>query len=94
MKQEAKKYAILIGINGYHESLGQLKYSVNDCKRLASVLKTGDGAFPADNVLVLDDDQADDKKPTYTNIHSWLASWLSQPRRQTDSTSSSNLLTF
>lgn len=26
-----KKWAVLIGINGYHESLGRLKYSVNDC---------------------------------------------------------------
>ncbi len=30
------KWAVLIGINGYHESLGRLKYCVNDCRRPAS----------------------------------------------------------
>ena len=70
---------MLIGINGYHESLGSLKYSVNDCRRLAEVLTQGDDAFPADHVLVLADDEAAERKPTYANIHSWLASWLAQP---------------
>ena len=73
------RWAVLIGINGYHESLGRLKYSVNDCRRLAEVLTTGDDAFPADHVLVLADDEAVERKPTYANIHSWLASWLAQP---------------
>ena len=73
------RWAVLIGINGYHESLGPLKYSVNDCRRLAEVLTTGEDAFPADHVLVLADDEAAERKPTYANIHSWLASWLAQP---------------
>ena len=72
------RWAILIGINDYHESLGTLKYSVNDCRRLAEVLTTGDDAFPTDQVLVLADDEVDDRKPSYANIHSWLASWLAQ----------------
>jgi hypothetical protein len=72
------RWAVLIGINGYHESLGRLKYSVNDCRRLAQVLTTGEDAFPANHVLVLTDDEAAERKPTYANIHSWLASWLAQ----------------
>jgi len=75
-----ERWAVLIGINGYHESLGRLKYSVNDCRRLAEVLTTGDDAWPADNLLVLTDDEVAERRPTYANIHSWLASWLAQPR--------------
>ena len=79
VKKSSNRWAILIGINGYHESLGPLKYSVNDCRRLAEVLTTGDDAFQADHVLILADDEADERRPTYANIHSWLASWLAQP---------------
>ena len=72
--RQHEKYAVLIGINGYHESLGRLKYSVNDCRRLAEVLTTGDDAFPADHVLVLADDEAAERKPTYaTFTHGWLS---------------------
>ena len=28
------RWAVLIGINGYHERLGRLKYAVKDCRRL------------------------------------------------------------
>lgn|GEM_PF-3135590 len=73
------RWAILIGINLYHESLGSLRFSVNDCRRLEDVLTTGGCAFPAENVLVLSDDEDVDRKPTYANIHSWLVSWLAQP---------------
>ena len=79
VKNASDRWAVLIGVNGYHESLGRLKYSVNDCRRLAEVLTTGDDAFPDDHVLVLADDEDADRKPTYGNIHSWLASWLAQP---------------
>lgn len=41
-KDSSTRWAVLIGINGHHESLGQLKYSVHDCRRLAEVLSTGD----------------------------------------------------
>ena len=43
MQTTLQRWAVLIGINGYHESLGRLKYSVNDCRRLAEVLTTGTG---------------------------------------------------
>ncbi|MEW6078694.1 MAG: caspase family protein [Thermodesulfobacteriota bacterium] len=74
------KWAILIGVNRYHESLGPLKYAVNDCRRIAEILKQGQDGFSADHVLLLTDDQPEDRRPTYANIHSWLASWLSQPK--------------
>jgi len=78
-KDSADRWAVLIGINSYHESLGRLKYSVNGCRRLAEVLTTGDDAFQLDHVLVLADDEPAERRPTYANIHSWLASWLAQP---------------
>ena len=42
----SNRWAVLIGINGYHESLGPLKYSVNDCRRLAEVLTTTYSFWP------------------------------------------------
>lgn len=80
MKAHHDKWAILIGVNRYHASLGPLKYAVNDCRRVGEVLMQGPDGFPADNVLLLTDDQPEDRRPTYANIHSWLASWLSQPK--------------
>ncbi len=79
VRHSNNRWALLIGVNGYHESLGELKYSINDCRRLAGVLTTGDDAFPTENVLVLADDEGDERRPTYAGIHSWLASWLAQP---------------
>ncbi len=76
---EASKWAILIGIDQYHESLGALKYAARDCRRLAEVLKSDAGGYASDRVLILADDEATDQRPTYANIHSWLASWLAQP---------------
>jgi len=32
VKKNSNRWAVLIGINGCHESLGPLKYSVNDCR--------------------------------------------------------------
>lgn len=78
MTNVTNKYAILIGINGYHESLGRLKYCVNDVRRLADVLTQGEDAFPKDRLLVLTDDGEQERCPTYANIHSWLASYLAQ----------------
>ncbi len=74
------KWAILIGVNRYHESLGPLKYAVNDCRRVGEVLTHGDDGFSADHVLLVTDDQPENRRPTYANIHSWLACWLSQPK--------------
>jgi hypothetical protein len=75
----AQRWAVLIGVDRYHESLGNLRYSGQDCRRLADVLTRGDDAVPPDHLLVLCDDAPAERRPTYANIHSWLASWLSQP---------------
>lgn len=82
MAKKAEKWAILIGVNRYHESLGPLKYAVHDCRRVGEVLTQGPDGFPADHVLLITDDQSEDRRPTYANIHSWLASWLSQPKEE------------
>ncbi len=74
------KYAVLIGINDYHESLGPLNYCVQDVKLMKQTLVEA-CEFPEENILVLTDDQPEDRKPTYGNIHSWLASWLSHPEK-------------
>ena len=75
------KYAVLIGINNYHESLGELKYAGADCRRLKDVLLNGDLGFDKERMLLLDDTQRDDRKPTFANIHTWLSSWLAQPKK-------------
>ncbi len=75
------KYAVLIGIDNYHESLGNLKYAGADCRRLKDVLLSGNLGFDEERMLLLDDTQRDDHKPTFANIHTWLSSWLAQPKK-------------
>jgi len=72
------KYAILIGVNGYHESLGPLSFSVNDARLMRDTLLSELCGFREENVLLLCDDESDDRKPTFGNIHSWIGTWLSQ----------------
>ena len=63
------KYAVLIGVDKYHESLGTLKYAGADCRRLKDVLLNGSLGFEEERMLLLDDTQGDDHKPTFANIH-------------------------
>ena len=37
-KRTPQSWAVVIGVNGYHESLGALRYCVADAKRVADVL--------------------------------------------------------
>ena len=76
----ATQWALLIGIDQYHESLGSLKYAGADCRTLSDTLVSGPTAFPRDQVLLLDDTQAPDRRPTFANIHSFLGSWLAVPK--------------
>lgn len=69
MASKSSKWAILIGVNRYHESLGPLKYAVNDCRRVGEILTQGDDGFPADHVLLITDDQSEDRRPTYCHAH-------------------------
>ena len=75
----SKKWAVVIGINGYHESLGSLKFCINDAKLMQETLLSDCCEFPPDNVILLTDDQPGDRLPTFGNIHSWLGTWLSRP---------------
>jgi hypothetical protein len=81
-EQKETKWAILIGINKYHESIGSLKYAVNDVISFRDVLLSATYNFPEDQVLMLSDDEKAEFKPTFANIHSLLASWLSVPKPQ------------
>ena len=74
------KWAVLIGIDRYHESLGSLKCAGADCRALREALVAGPLAFPEDQVLLLDDTQDADRRPTFANIHSYLGSWLAAPK--------------
>lgn len=75
----AGKWALLIGIDRYHESLGSLKYAGADCRLLRDTLVNGPLGFPEDQVLLLDDTQDAEHRPTFANIHSVLGSWLAAP---------------
>lgn len=75
-----KRWAVLIGIDSYHESLGNLKYAGADCRHLKKVLTDGNLGFDDDHVLLLDSQQADERKATFANMHTWLSSYLSQPK--------------
>ena len=77
---EGSKWALLVGIDKYHESLGSLKYAGADCRALHDVLVSGPLAFPEDQVLLLSDDTDDEHLPTFSNIHSFLGSWLAAPK--------------
>ncbi len=73
------KWAVLIGIDGYHESLGSLNFCMNDAKLMQEILLSDYCEFTPDNVVLLTDDQPGDRLPTFGNIHSWLGTWLSRP---------------
>jgi uncharacterized caspase-like protein len=75
----SSKWAVLIGIDRYHESLGSLKYAAADCRALRDTIVSGPLRFPGDQVLLLDDSGDSDHRPTFANIHQSLSSWLSVP---------------
>jgi len=74
-----QRWAIIIGINGYHESLGALQFCVNDARLMKETLVLECCGFAPENIVVLTDDEPKDRVPTFGNIHSWLGTWLSQP---------------
>jgi len=79
-RNTSDRYAVLIGINDYHESLGALQFCVNDAKLLQETLMSEQCGFARANVLLLTDDQGKDRLPTFGNIHSWLGTWLQRPK--------------
>ncbi len=74
----SKRWAVLIGINGYHESLGALEFCTNDATLMYNTLISETCTFASDNVILLTDDQPKDYQPTFGIIHSWLGKWLSR----------------
>jgi uncharacterized caspase-like protein len=75
------KWAVLVGVNGYHESLGPLRYCTNDVALMRDLLTSKICGFPPENVVVLSDaeGQPPDRQPTMGSIYSWLGEWLSRP---------------
>lgn len=80
MTNDCSKWALLIGVDQYHESLGALKYAGADCRALREALISGRMGFPEDQVLLLSDAQDAEHRPTFANIHSHLGSWLAAPK--------------
>lgn len=80
MPEKSDKWALLIGVDQYHESLGSLKYAGADCRALRDVLVSPAIGFPADQILLLDDLSDSEHRPTFAKIQSHLASWLSAPK--------------
>ena len=76
---QSKKWAVLIGINQYHESLGELRFCLNDARLMEETLLSPVCGFEPENVLSLTEDSPPDRQPTFGNIHSWLGSWLAKP---------------
>ena len=76
----SSKWALLIGVDRYHESLGSLKFAGADCRALRETLVSGPLGFPEDQVLLLDDSAGPDRTPTFANIHNTLATWLAAPK--------------
>jgi len=79
MGEQGKKWALLIGVDRYHESLGSLKYASADCRALREVLTSGPLGFEAERVCLLTDDGDERHRPTYANIHNALGTWLVLP---------------
>ena len=69
----------MVGVSGYHESLGALPYCAADARLVRDTLVSDVCGFPRPNVLLLTDDEPQDRQPTYGNIHSWLTTWLRRP---------------
>jgi|GEM_PF-5070760 len=77
--KSGRAWAVLIGVDSYHESFGDVEFASEDCRRLHSVLQLPEFGFEPQNILMLTDDSAYDRRPTYGNIHSWLDTWLDRP---------------
>ena len=56
----ARRWALIIGVNNYHESLGPLKFCVNDAKLMYKTLVSDLCGFGPDHVLLLTDEQPRD----------------------------------
>ncbi|MCK5861560.1 MAG: hypothetical protein KAH38_03680 [Candidatus Hydrogenedentes bacterium] len=56
-----------------------MKYAGEDCQVLQKSLISGLLKFSKDWVLLLDDRQEANRRPTSANIHSFLGSWLAAP---------------
>jgi hypothetical protein len=56
------KWAVLIGINDYHEGLGPLNVGADDAKLMRETLVSECCGFPPEQVLLLTKDQPQDRR--------------------------------
>lgn len=82
MAETGSKWALLIGIDQYIDSIGKLKFAGEDCRALRETLIAGPVGFPEHQVKILADGGESEDQPTYANIHGVLAAWLAAPREE------------
>jgi hypothetical protein len=58
----AERWAVVIGVNAYHESLGALQFCMNDAKLMHETLVSERCGFPPEQVLLLTKDQPQDRR--------------------------------
>ncbi len=73
-----RQYAVLIGVEKYHRA-APLRFTINDVRQLASVLKQR-GSWPSDDILEMTDAANDRCKPLRNNLLTELPKWLGKAR--------------
>lgn len=60
--------SLLIGVNGYRPTIGQLTYCVSDVLQIEKALNSRREGFNSTESILLTDEQTDELRPTRTNI--------------------------
>ena len=66
LREEAHRYALLIGVNEYNKPISSLKFCMNDMKYLAETFETI--GFQRENITLMTDESASNLRPTRANI--------------------------
>jgi len=66
LREEAHRYALLIGVNEYNKPISSLKFCMNDMKYLAETFEAI--GFQRENITLMTDESASDLRPTKNNI--------------------------
>ena len=63
-----KRQSLLIGVNSYRPTIGQLTYCVSDVLHIEKALNSRREGFNSTESILLTDEQTDELRPTRTNI--------------------------
>ncbi|MBQ2820358.1 MAG: caspase family protein, partial [Thermoguttaceae bacterium] len=66
LREEAHRYALLIGVNEYNKPISSLKFCMNDMKHLAETFEAI--GFQRENITLMTDESASNLRPTRANI--------------------------